>query len=345
MNEMPMYSSFVSVIVPCYNEQQVLSETYARLTQVMQAHFTRYELIFINDGSRDATLPILKMMAADDSNVSVLSFSRNFGHQPAVSAGIANCRGEVAIIIDADLQDPPELIPDMVKLWKDKACNVVYAVRSNREGETFFKKLTAKAFYRIINYLAEVPLPADTGDFRLIDRKIINAFNQLSEHNKYIRGLISWVGFKQEPIYYQRAERFAGSTKYTLGKMLKFAHSSLLYFSHKPLRMASSLGVISVGIAMVLLLWVVYNIIFLPNQLVHGWASLLIVIMFFGGIQMLTIGVLGEYISSIFDEIKNRPEFIIDERINFLPETTIEETLSLLKNQRSGKSSKAVYTE
>ncbi|WP_266363431.1 glycosyltransferase family 2 protein [Tellurirhabdus rosea] len=319
-----MYSTFVSVIIPCFNEQQVVHETYGRLTRVMQAHFTDYELIFINDGSRDATLVILKDLARQDSHVRVLSFSRNFGHQPAVSAGISSCRGDVAVIIDADLQDPPELIPDMVKLQQEKSCNVVYAVRAVREGETFFKKFTAKAFYRTINYLSEVPLPVDTGDFRLIDRKVIDAFNQLPERNKYIRGLISWVGFKQEPIYYQRAERFAGDTKYPLSKMLKFARTSLLYFSHKPLRVASSLGVISVGIALLLLLWVIYNIIFLPNQLVHGWASIVIIVMFFGGIQMLTIGVLGEYLSSVFDEIKKRPEFIIDERINFTPTASMQ---------------------
>lgn len=339
MNETLMFSTFVSVIVPCYNEQQVLNETYTRLTQVMQTHFAQYELIFINDGSRDATLPILKILAKEDPCIRVISFSRNFGHQPAVSSGIANCRGDVAIIIDADLQDPPEVIPDMVKLWQEKACNVVYAVRSNREGETYFKKLTAKLFYRTINYLSEVPLPVDTGDFRLIDRKVIDAFNQLPERNKYIRGLISWVGFKQEPIYYERAERFAGSTKYTLGKMLRFARTSLLYFSHKPLRMASSLGGISVAVALLLLMWVIYNIVFRPNQLVHGWASLLVVMMFFGGIQMLTIGVLGEYISSVFDEIKKRPEFIIDERINFLSEVTENDELSLSANRRSGKAS------
>lgn len=319
---------FVSIIIPCYNEQQVLKETYTRLTQVMLTHFKQYELVFINDGSRDATLAILKMLADEDPAVSVLSFSRNFGHQPAVSAGIANCKGEVAVIIDADLQDPPELIPDMVKLWQEKQCNVVYAVRENRDGETYFKKLTAKLFYRLINYLSEVPLPVDTGDFRLIDRKVIDAFNLLPERNKYIRGLISWVGFKQEPIRYHRAERFAGKTKYTLSKMLRFARTSLLYFSHKPLRIASSLGIISVAVAMCLLIWVIYNIIFLPNQLAHGWASLLIVIMFFGGIQMLTIGVLGEYISSIFDEIKKRPEFIIDEKINIMPDPKKEVVLS-----------------
>lgn len=344
MNETLMSAAFVSVIIPCYNEQQVLNETYTRLTHVMQAHFEQYELIFINDGSRDATLPILKMLAKEDPYIRIISFSRNFGHQPAVSSGIANCRGEVAVIIDADLQDPPELIPDMVKRWQDKACNVVYAVRNKREGETYFKKLTAKLFYRTINYLSEVPLPVDTGDFRLIDRKVIDAFNQLPERNKYIRGLISWVGFKQEPIYYHRAERFAGETKYTLGKMLYFARTSLLYFSHKPLRMASSLGLISVVVAMLLLLWVIYNIIFLPNQLVHGWASLLIILMFFGGIQMLTIGVLGEYISSIFDEIKKRPEFIIDERVNFLPDTATGETVGVPTTRPSGKSSAPTYS-
>ncbi|WP_234735361.1 glycosyltransferase family 2 protein [Tellurirhabdus bombi] len=309
-------SPFLSVIIPCYNEEQVLLESYTRLSQVMQANFQNYELIFINDGSCDRTLSILKKLALEDKCLKILSFSRNFGHQPAVSAGIKNCSGDLAIILDADLQDPPELIPDMVNLYQNSACNVVYAVRKRRAGETFFKKFTARLFYRTINKLSEVNLPLDTGDFRLIDRKVINAFNQLPERNKYIRGLISWVGFKQVPFVYSRNERFAGTTKYPLWKMIKFARTSLLYFSHKPLQIASSLGVVSVAIALLLLLWVIYNNIFLPQSLVQGWSSTIIVVMFFGGIQMLTIGILGEYLSNVFDEIKKRPEYIIDEKLN-----------------------------
>ena len=317
-----MYPIYTSVIIPCYNEQQVIEESYLRLTKVMQANFQRYELLFINDGSKDNTLSILRDFAKNDANLKILSFSRNFGHQPAVSAGLAKCSGELAIIIDADLQDPPELIPAMVALQIKEACNVVYAVRQSRQGETVFKKITAKLFYRTINYLSEVPLPLDTGDFRLIDRKVIDAFNRLPERNKYIRGLITWVGFKQVPISYERSERFAGETKYSLGKMLRFARTSLLYFSNKPLRIASSLGIAAVLIGLVLTLWVFYVKIFKPNELVHGWSSILIIVIFFGGVQMLTIGILGEYLSSIFNEIKGRPEFIIDDVVNLTPDSS-----------------------
>ena len=316
-----MYALFTSIIIPCYNEQDVLLETYTRLTKVMQTHFQHYELVCINDGSADATLPILQKLGQADAHMKVLSFSRNFGHQAAVSAGLAHCSGTVAIIIDADLQDPPELIPDMVALYLEHPCEVVYAVRKSRKGESFVKKFTAKLFYRTINYLSEVPLPLDTGDFRLIDRKVIDAFNSMPERNKYIRGLISWVGFRQVPIYYERSERFAGETKYSLGKMLRFARTSLLYFSNKPLRIASSAGIAAVVISLLLAVWVLYTLVFEPARLVQGWASIIIIVLFFGGVQMLTIGILGEYLSSIFNEIKGRPEYIVQTALNFDQDT------------------------
>lgn len=312
-----MHTAYTSVIIPCYNEQEVLLESYNRLARVMQTNFQTYELVFVNDGSADATLAILQTLASQDTHVKVLSFSRNFGHQAAVSAGLVHCSGELAVIIDADLQDPPELIPDMADLHLKEGCEVVYAVRRSRQGESFFKKFTAKLFYRTINYLSEVPLPLDTGDFRLIDRKVIDAFNRLPERNKYIRGLISWLGFRQLPIYYERSERFAGQTKYSLRKMLRFARTSLLYFSNKPLRVASSVGLAAVFISLLLAVWVFYTMFFEPARLVQGWASIIIIVLFFGGVQMLTIGILGEYLSSMFNEIKGRPEFIVEAAINF----------------------------
>ncbi|MFT4033524.1 MAG: glycosyltransferase family 2 protein [Siphonobacter sp.] len=308
---------YLSVIVPCYNEEEVIRETYRRLTNIVQKNGWKYELLFINDGSRDNTLVILKQLAQQDPYVKVLSFSRNFGHQPAVSAGIRHCSGNVAIIIDADLQDPPEIFPDMIALQQREAANVVYAVRKERKGESVFKLWTARLFYRIINSLSEVPLPVDTGDFRLIDEKVIQEFKQLQERNKYIRGLISWMGFKQIPIEYVREERFAGETKYPLSKMLKFARTALLYFSKKPLQIALTLGFASIIVGIFLAIWVITGIFFRPETLVPGWASTVIVMIFFGGIQLLTIGLLGEYIGSIFDEIKKRPEFIVSEQINF----------------------------
>ncbi len=312
---------FISVIVPCFNEELVIAHTYQRLTAVLRGHFGRYELLFINDGSGDGTLGILKSLATADDCVRVLSFSRNFGHQPAVTAGLQHCRGDIAIIIDADLQDPPELFPEMVDIYLREGANVVYAVRQHRKGESLFKRLTARLFYRTINYLSEVPLPLDTGDFRLVDRKVIDQFRQLSERNKYIRGLISWLGFKQVPVYYVREERFAGETKYPLSKMLKFARTSLLYFSKKPLQVALGMGLLSMVVGLALIFWVVWLVVFRPDRVVPGWASSVISVVFFGGVQLLTIGVMGEYIGSLFDEVKRRPEYIVDEKINFDGET------------------------
>lgn len=309
---------FISVIIPCFNEEQVIAHTYERVNKTMKSFEHRgYELIFINDGSRDKTLELLRAIARNDSNVKIVSFSRNFGHQPAVTAGINICAGDVAIIIDGDLQDPPELFPEMVKIHLEQHANVVYGLRGERKGETFFKKLSAKYFYKTINFLSDTKLPVDTGDFRLIDKHVIEAFKSLPEKNKYIRGLISWIGFKQVPITYVRDERFAGETKYPLSKMIKFASTSLLYFSKKPLKLALTIGLISIFIGIGLAIWVITGLIYRPNSIVPGWASTIIALIFFGGIQLLTIGVLGEYLGNMFEEIKNRPEYIIHEKINF----------------------------
>ncbi|WP_044172276.1 glycosyltransferase [Flectobacillus major] len=312
------HNLFISIIIPCFNEEQVIRHTYQRVTQAMNS-FTHggYELVFINDGSRDSTLLILKELAQNDIHVKILGFSRNFGHQPAVTAGIQACTGDVAIIIDADLQDPPELFPAMVQKHIDEKANVVYGMREKRKGETFFKKITARAFYRTINFLSDTPLPVDTGDFRLIDKHVIEAFKSLPEKNKYIRGLITWVGFKQVPIMYVREERFAGETKYPLSKMIKFASTSLLYFSKKPLKLALGLGSLSILVGILLAIWVISGLIYRPNTIVPGWSSTVIAVIFFGGVQLLTIGVLGEYLGNMFEEIKNRPEYIIHEKINF----------------------------
>ena len=309
---------FISIIIPCFNEEQVISHTYERVDKAMQRFKHRgYELIFINDGSRDKTLEILREIAKNDSNVKILSFSRNFGHQPAVTAGINMCVGDVAIIIDGDLQDPPELFSEMVKIHLEQNANVVYGLRGERKGETFFKRISAKYFYKTINFLSDTPLPVDTGDFRLIDKHVIEAFKNLPEKNKYIRGLISWIGFKQVPITYVRDERFAGETKYPISKMIKFASTSLLYFSKKPLKLALTIGLVSILVGIGLAIWVITGLIYRTNSIVPGWASTIIALIFFGGIQLLTIGVLGEYLGNMFEEIKNRPEYIVHEKINF----------------------------
>lgn len=308
----------ISVIIPSYNEEEVIAESYKRLKSVfVDNQLPDYELIFINDGSRDKTVYILRDIASKDEHVKLLNFSRNFGHQAAVTAGLNECKGDVAVIIDADLQDPPEVIMDMLEVYEKEQCNVVYGVRNKRKGESFFKLLTAKVFYRLLNSLSDISFPVDTGDFRLVDRNVIDAFNGLHEKNKYIRGLISWLGFKQCPVYYNREARFAGETKYPFRKMLKFASIGLFYFSKKPLKLATSVGFLSILAGLIYVLMIIFSQIFGYGHVVSGWTSTIIVIIFFGGVQLLTIGVLGQYIGSLFDEVKNRPEYIIAEKVNF----------------------------
>lgn len=303
----------VSIIVPCYDEEEVIGETYRRINAVIEEGD---EMVFINDGSRDRTLLKLSDLAAKDIRVKVISLSRNFGHQAAVTAGLNHCSGDAAFIIDADLQDPPELFPMMMDVLVAEQCQVVYGVRKSRNGETWFKKFSAWMYYKVLNRLSDVPLPKDTGDFRLIDRKVIDEFRKLKEKNKYVRGLISWVGFKQCPFYYDRAPRIAGETKYPLGKMLRFASTGLLYFTKKPLSIAMAMGFVSILVGLVLAIYVIVMKTAEPQKVVPGWASTIITIIFFGGIQLLSMGVLGKYLASVFDEVKDRPEYIIERQIN-----------------------------
>lgn len=310
-------SKSISVIVPCFNEEDVIETTYQRIKLTLANIELSSEIIFINDGSTDKTASKLSAIALSDSMVKVISFSRNFGHQKAVTAGLNNCSSDMAVIIDADLQDPPELIPDMIKTLEENSAQVVYCVRKLRKGEGFFKRLTAKIFYRLINFFSEIKLPVDTGDFRLIDKSIIREFNQLNEKGKYIRGLVTWIGFKQVPFYYEREARFAGETKYPFSKMIRFAATSLLYFSTKPLKIATGLGFLSVFVALGLALWSILGKIFGYTHADSGWTSLFVIIVFFGGVQLITIGILGSYIGNLFNEIKNRPEYIIEKKENF----------------------------
>lgn len=312
----------LSVIIPCFNEEEVLRESYRRTKAVLDTLPCDAEIIYVNDGSLDKTRAMLDEIAASDAHVKVLHFSRNFGHQPAVSAGIKNCHTDLAIIMDADLQDPPELIPEILALHEKEQANSVYCVRRSRDKESFFKLFTARLFYRTMNRMSEVEFPLDTGDFRLIDRKIMNEFNRLREHGKYIRGLVSWIGFKQVAFYYERKARVAGETKYPLSKMIRFASNALLYFSKKPLRLAMSLGFIAVIIGIILAIWFTLGKLYGFSNAETGWTSIMTVVVFFGGVQLLTIGVLGQYIGVLFDEIKNRPEYIIDEKRNYTDNET-----------------------
>jgi len=308
----------LSVIVPCYNEEAVIAESYKRLKNVLDSITTlQPEIIFINDGSKDSTANMLSAIAAKDESVKVLHFSRNFGHQPAVTAGIQHCTSDLAVIIDADLQDPPELIPQMIETLKRENANVVYCVRDERKGESFFKKISARLFYRLMNSLSEVNFPLDTGDFRLIDRQVIQEFNKFREKGKYIRGIISWIGFKQVPFKYKREERFAGETKYPLRKMIQFATTAMLYFSKKPLKIATGLGFVTVLIGVFYAVWILIGKIVGYTHAISGWSSITMLIIFFGGVQLLTVGVLGQYIGILFDEIKDRPEYIVEKKENF----------------------------
>ena len=308
-----MDNLYLSVIIPCFNEEEVIEITYKRVKDVLLNNsYDRHEIIFVNDGSSDKTCEILNEISVKDINAKVINFSRNFGHQAAVSAGINNCSGDLAIIIDADLQDPPELFPQMIKVYKEQSCNVVYCVRKIRRGENLIRNLAIKLFYRIINYLSDIKLPLDVGDFRLIDKKVINEFKKLNENNKYVRGLITWIGFKQCPFYYERDGRHKGKTKYPLSKLIKLASNGILYFSKKPLSIAFSLGFISILIGLSLAIWVIVARIIDPHSQNQGWASTIISIIFFGGVQLISLGLLGKYIGSVFDEVKKRPEYIIE---------------------------------
>ena len=307
----------ISVIVPMYFEEAVVSECYKRLKEVLtNLNDYNYEIIFVDDGSRDQTLSILEKIAMVDKNIKVISFSRNFGHQAAVQAGLKLSSGDAVIIIDADLQDPPELIPQMVSLWEN-GNDVIYAKRKSREGETKFKLFSAKMFYNILNDLSDVSIPKDTGDFRLADRKVVDVINSLPEHNKFFRGLFSWVGFKQAPIEYERKERFAGETKYPLNKMIKLAKDGIFSFSTKPLKFVTKLGIISIFISILILIYSLLSFIFDWNNLTAGWTSIMVTVTFFAGVQLLSIGMISEYIGRIYDESNNRPSYIINKKINF----------------------------
>ena len=306
----------ISVVIPMYYEEEVVTECYTRTKKVLtNLENFNHEIIFVNDGSKDKTLEMLEEIASKDKNVKVISFSRNFGHQAAVTAGLKYVTGDCCLIIDSDMQDPPELLVDMIKLWED-GNEVIYAKRKARKGESKFKLVTAKMFYKILNGLSDVEIPKDTGDFRLADKKVIDVINSMPEHNKFLRGLFSWVGFKQTPIEYERQERFAGKTKYPLSKMLKLASDGIISFSTKPLKLIGGLGIISIFISITILIYSLLSYIFNWNNLTSGWTSIMVAVTFFAGVQLVSIWMISEYIARIYDDTKKRPEYIIDKEIN-----------------------------
>ncbi|WP_230932514.1 glycosyltransferase family 2 protein [Priestia sp. TSO9] len=306
-----------SIVVPVYNEEEVIHETYRRLTEVMRSTKEAYELLFVNDGSRDRTVEIIKEYSEQDPAVVLLDFARNFGHQIAITAGMDYARGEAVVVIDADLQDPPELILEMIEKWK-QGFDVVYAKRTKRKGETYFKKQTAAMFYRFLRAMTDIDIPLDTGDFRLLDRKVCNQMNSIQEKNRFVRGLVSWVGFKQTAVEYERDERLAGESKYPLNKMLKLSMDGITSFSYKPLKLASYAGVTLSGIGFIYLLVVLYLKLF-TDSTITGWSSLIVIQLFFSGIILIILGMIGEYIGRIYDETKNRPLYIVREKYQLEP--------------------------
>lgn len=306
----------VSVVIPMYNEEEVIKASFSKIQEVLEK-LTRYdyEIICVDDGSKDKTFNILKEIASENQNVKVISFSRNFGHQAAVTAGLKEVTGDAIVIMDADLQDPPELIPEMLELW-EQGNEVIYGKRKTRKGESKFKLLTAKMFYNALNALSDVDIPKDTGDFRLVDRKVVDVINLLPEHNKFLRGLFTWVGFEQKAFEYERRKRFAGKTKYPLKKMVKLASDGIIGFSTKPLKLVGSLGILAIIISGIILIYSILSFIFKWNNLTPGWTSIMVSTMFFSGTILLSLWMIGEYIARIYDESKGRPQYIIKKKIN-----------------------------
>lgn len=312
-----------SVVVPMYNEEEVVLETYRRLKTVMEDIHETYEIVFVNDGSKDKTSELIYQICEKDEKVKLLDFTRNFGQQIAVTAGMDYTEGQCIIVIDGDLQDPPELIKDMMDKWRE-GYDVVYAKRIKRKGETLFKKITSLIFYRVLRGMTDVDIPVDTGDFRLIDRKVCDCLKRINERHRYVRGIISWLGFKQTGVEFVREERFAGNTKYPIKKMVDFALDAIASFSYKPLKIAIYIGFLLSFTSFFYLVIVICQKLFFPENLMVGWASILAVNLFFNGIVLLILGIIGEYIGRIYDETKGRPLYVIKELKNIDREKVIE---------------------
>ncbi len=305
----------LSVVAPVYNEEAILHELYRRLVAVLDGAGLDWELVLVNDGSRDRSPEIMRELHAADPRVKVVDFARNFGHQVAITAGADYAQGDAVVIIDADLQDPPEVILDLLAKWRE-GYEVVYAVRAERKGETWFKEFTAKAFYRIIYKITDINIPMDTGDFRLMDRKVVEALRTMREKHRFMRGMSVWVGFKQVGVEYVRAERYAGETKYPLRKMLKFALDGITSFSYFPLQVATYFGFVAAAVAV---LGIIVTVILrlTGSHAFYGQATTLVAVLFLGGVQLISLGIIGEYLGRIYDEVKGRPLYIVREALGF----------------------------
>lgn len=299
----------LSVIIPVFNEEEIVGKTYTVLEEVLRD--VEHELIFVNDGSKDRTREIVESLLPSNPNNKIVNFSRNFGHQAAFSAGLDHAQGDAVVIIDGDLQDPPELIHEMLEKWRE-GYQVVYAQRNKRSGETIFKRFTAYAFYRIIGKLTSIDIPPDTGDYRLMDRCVVDQLKNLPERSRFLRGLVCWVGFKKIGVKYDRAERTAGTSKYPLKKMVRLAVDGITGFSSSPLKISFYMGAFATVVGFGVFIWSILEKFLSPATTVPGWASLMTAIVFFSGVQLMTIGILGAYIGRIYDEVKQRPLYIED---------------------------------
>jgi glycosyltransferase involved in cell wall biosynthesis len=310
----------LSVIVPCFNEEQVICGTHQRLLAVLEHIAAEFEIFYIDDGSVDSTAELLREIQMQDMRIRVLRFSRNFGHQMAITAGLEHACGDAVVVIDADLQDPPEVIEQFFQKWLD-GYDVVYGVRSEREGETVFKRWTAKMFYRVIGRLSDTKIPADTGDFRLMDRTVVDALLDMPERDRFVRGMVSWLGFSQIAVPYRRNRRSAGVTKFSFFKMLRFATDGIVSFSILPLRLATWTGFAASGIAILGILVALVERLLGVEGLVKGWTSMVIAILFIGGVQLICLGIIGEYVGRIYGESKRRPLYVVRERMGFSPQS------------------------
>lgn len=305
----------LSIIIPIYNEEKNIEELSRRLYAVLKRVSEDFEIIYVNDGSTDKSLSLLKSLAQRDKRIKIISFSRNFGHQVAITAGLDNCRGDCAVIIDGDLQDPPELIPKLINKWQEDY-QVVYAKRESRQGEPYLKLITAFVFYRVIKKIAKIDMPVDVGDFRLIDRQVIEALKKMPERQRFIRGMVAWTGFNQTGVKFKRDERGAGKTKYSYSKSIELALAGITSFSFIPLRLATYLGLIVSGLSFLYGIYVLY-LKFIRGMTVQGWASIMVTVLFLGGVQLITLGIIGEYIGRLGEESKQRPTYVVKEKINF----------------------------
>jgi dolichol-phosphate mannosyltransferase len=304
----------LSLVLPIYNEEAVIPELHTRLQEFLGKLTVDAEVVFVNDGSKDRSMELLRQVSAGEPRYRVLSFARNFGHQTAITAGLDYARGKAVVVMDADLQDPPEVVLDMVAKWRE-GFDVVYGKRRSREGETFFKLVTAKAFYRVFAAMIPIEVPLDTGDFRLMSRRVVIALRELRETHRFVRGMVAWIGFKQTAVLYDRPGRFAGETKYPLRKMIRFAIDGITSFSILPLRFATYLGMLVAIFSVATAIWAIVAR-FALHATVPGWTAMVVLVALLAAAQLLMIGILGEYVGRIYEQVKSRPLYVVGDRVN-----------------------------